>query len=280
MANDLWLIGDEFLNKVYHILPEIRVQARANKTPFPYIYDYYNLHCYTPNPVTMINSTLARDVNCLIKALNESLKLPKLIVFILDTDLIDYIMITANSERKSAIHAGISWITTQVNRAVMGKKDNIMRRCPGVIIAFEPKIVWVNAINPLQNSGLMAYNNILRDIVMESDISHHYMDINEVMYQENNCFDHNYRLNGTGRVKFWLELDKAIEMFDKKKLPLRPETKENRPKTMKKLGRRFHNHNRRNADRPRGKCNHNDDSDDDDEALHTSGVKSVKIFHR
>ena len=204
------------MNKVYHIFPEVRQHAKLAKTPSPYLFDYYNVFCYTPNPVTMIKNALARDVNCLIKALNESLKLPQLVIYIPDADILKFVLDTTASTRKMVIHAAINWIITQMDRALSAKRDNLIRCCPGAVVAYEPRFLWVNALNPLQDDAESAYNNILRD-VLEEHFNYFYVDVNDIFVGDSNSFDHQMRLNGMGQVRFWLEVDKITERIDKKK---------------------------------------------------------------
>ena len=85
--NNIWLVGDDFLAEIYHILPGIRAEAKANKKDVPYIYEYYNITCITSSPSSSIKTPLVRMTNALIKGLNDFIKLPKYIVVIPDNDI-------------------------------------------------------------------------------------------------------------------------------------------------------------------------------------------------
>ena len=77
--NDLWIIGDTFIIKNYFMLPKMKIEAVNDRRPLPYIYDFFNISCLSPNPLSLTNNVIARMVNCLIKALNDAMKVARLI---------------------------------------------------------------------------------------------------------------------------------------------------------------------------------------------------------
>ena len=143
--NNLWLIRDQFLNDIFHALPSLHHSAQASKQQIPFVYDFYNVMCYTPNPNSLIKNVLARLANCLIKVLNDSLKMPRIIIVIPDVDILKFIAAKFGLESiKSMISAASSWVINQFQHAIEAKKEG--RRKIGAIIGSEPKIVWVKAL--------------------------------------------------------------------------------------------------------------------------------------
>ena len=49
---DIWLIGDQFVYDIYHTLQQMNTTATVEKKNAPYIYDMYNVCCFTANPLS------------------------------------------------------------------------------------------------------------------------------------------------------------------------------------------------------------------------------------
>ena len=76
VIKDIWLLRDKFVNDNFHAFPAWNTHAKITKCPGPYIYQEFNVRCFTANPLSEVKQVLARILNCLIKALNDSTKLP------------------------------------------------------------------------------------------------------------------------------------------------------------------------------------------------------------
>ena len=114
---DLWIIGDKFLNEIYHALPAIKLAAKEADEKTPYIYNQFNIKCYTSKPQSGNSSIPARLVNCMIKAMNELEKLPRIILIIPDWDILkflDFNMYGIEELCNSVLH----WIITNIKRAM------------------------------------------------------------------------------------------------------------------------------------------------------------------
>ena len=228
--NNLWLIGDIFLNEIFHALPQIKNEARSAKSgEIPYIYDYYNISCFTPNPQTLVKNVLARMVNCFIKALNDTVVLPRMVIFLPDWDLIRFMKkgVTDEEEVQEKMRKGTKWVVTQVIRVLEIKKDDMKIKKPGAVASSEPKVLWIKMFNRVNGNGHGStlswkafYNNILEDSLTGKQ-NMFIGDVNKAM-MDASLFDRNNRLNGFGRVRFWSEIDKLVERFDKKVFSLKP----------------------------------------------------------
>ena len=101
-----------------------------------------------PNPSTSVTDVLGRIVNCLIKALNGTLKLPRLIIIIPDEDFLQFLENKHHAAgNRLLIQGAVTWIINQMICAIDAKKDNLSRRKPGSILANEPKIIWVKILD-------------------------------------------------------------------------------------------------------------------------------------
>ena len=51
---DVWLIGDDFVNEHFHILPEMKNKAAISKWEIPYLYQQNNIKCFASNPLSQL----------------------------------------------------------------------------------------------------------------------------------------------------------------------------------------------------------------------------------
>ena len=142
----MWIVGDEFLHDIYHALQKLKTEAIIAKHHLPYVYDYYNITFFTPSPKSLLKNTLARVVNAVTKALNDTLKLPRIILVIVDHDILKFVD-TNEYGIRHIVSECLNWCITRINRAVDSTMDSLSRRKPGAIISGKPKIIWAKMIN-------------------------------------------------------------------------------------------------------------------------------------
>ena len=205
---------------------EIKNEAKAveGKTP-PYMYDFFNISSYVMNLISMLCSKMARIINAAISALNESKKLPRLLLMILDTDFLEQIDII-NPGKTKIMGPCFEWLVSQLERVIAEKKEELRQKQPGAIAANEPKIIWVSL---LERKGFIAksYLNavITANVVMEEVLSgrknHFWLKLSPFMADQAN-FTAGGELSAHGKVKFWHSIDKVVEEFDKYEISLRP----------------------------------------------------------
>ena len=183
----LWLIGDGFLNEIYYTLPSIKSEAATSKKKFPYMYDYYNITCFTVNPLSTVRSELACYVNALIKALNEKMHLPRFIIITPDADIVDYVC-----SYKAGITllsgSAVNWIANQMIHAIAAKKESLRAAKPGSVAPYEPKIIWVKMLEipeSISRSSIAYKFNRAMDEMLEEKENHYVMDLNSIMYDAN-----------------------------------------------------------------------------------------------
>ena len=226
------------MHDIYHALQEMNNQAKVNQHGTPYIYDMYNVRCFTANPLSELKNVATRLVNALIKALNDYEKLPRMIVIIPDLDILRFLRIDDRDNSLSSIlQELIKWIITNMRRATEAKHDFLMTRKAGAVADNEPKIIWVKMINRfgsrydpiLMQKG--RFNRILEDLLADEK-SHYLMDVN-VAVNDSSYFNDKNELNTDGRVKYWSELVEQIKLFDLRKLSLKPLKKDSTSVRMK-----------------------------------------------
>ena len=235
--SDVWFIGDDFVNGVFHTLQHLKDKAITDRRDPPYIYQFYNVACYTPNPKSPLRNVLARLVNCFVKALNNAKRLPRLVIIIPESDLTDYLSKNKNFDMKILATKSINWIMNQMNRALQAKEENLKSRCPGSVISTEPKFIWIKKFECISDySTLLSlrykYNEALQEQISKRS-KHYIMDVNEAM-AEKTFFDLTNKLNGRGKVHFWKEVDTQIKLFDQRKITLKPELQAHQIEELKK----------------------------------------------
>ena len=165
-VKDLWIIGDDYINEIYHAFPALNAEAKKSKAEGkdakpPYCFSFYNVHCFTSNPAstTTTASVPARLVNCLIKALNKNNYLPCFVIVIPDWDLLKFFNHT--SFRITEITSTVTrWMMTKMQRAIDTKRDAFVKVKTGSVSPREPKIIWVKMIKRLRGySKILAVRN-------------------------------------------------------------------------------------------------------------------------
>ena len=200
-------------------------RATAAKTPLPYIYDYFNVSCFTSSPNSLTTDILTRIMNCFIKALNDALKLPRLVVVIQDWDLLQFVNYFTKGVR-AVNNEAVKWVINHMIRAVDAKIDNLVCSKPGSIIYNEPKFIWIKMMHRLNATcPVLAFNTNFNDVLentLAGKSNHFLMDVDAAM-SDTSMFDiRNFHLNDYGGPEFWLKVDKQIEKFEKKRISLRP----------------------------------------------------------
>ena len=198
--NDLWIIGERFVEEIYNTFTGMKIEAQSSRMPIPYTFDNYNVSCHFASSTSLITDVLARYVNAVITALNETNKLPRVIIFIPDMDLIDFIDFN-DAGTRFVFGEAINWIISQILRAIESKKDHLRIRV-GPVTAGEPKIIWIKAISRFFASTdnliqINKFNGMLEDHLADR-ANHFIMDVSQVMHDHNLYTVHN-ALNAYGK---------------------------------------------------------------------------------
>ena len=141
-----------------------------------------------------------------------------------DEDILRFIDFDRSGTR-FVFGGGITFVISQITRAIDAKKDNLLRRRAGAVIANEPKVIWVKAIKKAfctsnERFQINKFNVMLEDILADRE-NHFILDASDVLHSES-LFSTNGALNGYGKKQFWLDIDKQIEKFEKKRISLQP----------------------------------------------------------
>ena len=210
----LWILGDKFVNEIFHALPGIKTEAITSKSKIPYVYETYNVFCFAANPLSHVRNALARLTNALIKALNDHNQLPRFILVVPNNDLLEYIR-SYKGGITTLTGVAINWIANQMIRGILAKKEALKKVRPGSVTPYEPKIVWVKMLEIPDNlytfTAAQKFNKVIEKILVEKE-NHYLIDLHTKM--NNHVYFNKSNLNGAGQVHFWKSIDDAIEDFD------------------------------------------------------------------
>ena len=216
----MWVVGDRFVSETFPALPELKVVLKEERRPSLYIYDYYNITCHAENQLSANENTMARLVNAVIKGLNEPHRMPRIILMIVDTDLLTHIKHVGFGESQ-VIGSAINWIVRNVENAIESKQDELRKRRPGSLHTGEPKVLWVKTfthpykMHPSMISAATKFNSILMDLVQNKHC-HYTIDVSEYFRPAQASFCPGGLVSHHGEEEFWSAINRCIEDFDYK----------------------------------------------------------------
>ena len=225
---DVWVIRDHFLLEVYGELSRMKSDAIMTKRAPPYLHKMYNVQFFTANPLSEVKNIMTRLVNSLVKALNDAKYLPRIILVVLDDDILHQIgKLKVGTDAIIILEKAINWVMLQMERAITSKKDGLKKKKPGAVVTSKPKVIWVKMLKRYNACNhLMQVRNTYNEVVEKAMVdrtNHYIIDLAEKMgaptyFNKTAPFD----LTGDGRMRYWKEIDFAIEQFDFQRLSLKP----------------------------------------------------------
>ena len=210
----IWIIDDEFVHRTYqqYYKEETNVTAARSATSFGF--DNFEIRDFSSSRYLTNNRSVAgRILNKFIDALNEHNTLPKLIVFILDDDLVASIPGDAVHYQVQKLTA---WLFREVKKALDIYKDYLPNKAKKENY---PQFLWI-ALPMHKNFG--SENNRKRqdhaDVLIElAKTSMDTLVLKMIKIwdpQDDNSFLYDaYRFPSDGLVKYWSSIDSAIRFW-------------------------------------------------------------------
>ena len=124
--DSVWIFGDEFASRSF----ESHYQQRDHSDYSGYVKEFFDLYGFTASKYTKHNQNLiSRIVNLFIEAIQKYVLLPKLIVFVMDDDIIKFLNIKAKCPGMSrSISRIVNEIMKQFDRIILSQKDFLPRK--------------------------------------------------------------------------------------------------------------------------------------------------------
>ena len=150
--------------------------------------------------------------------------MPRIIVFIPDSNILDGIAGENVPGVSNQIGKVITWLMKRMERVIELKREEMHLVRPGSLALGEPKLIWVKILEkPLENSEEIQlrqkFNHILEETLVSRKNSY-ILDVGNILSFE--YFDGQCKLTANGRINFWEEVDNSIRKFDKQEITLKP----------------------------------------------------------
>ena len=176
--------------------------------------EHFGVTAFMNNSLDVNRSILSRMRNCLIKAIEDKYLLPKLIVILMDADILS----CTKDEQMTVYTSLINWLAVEFNKLVNIHKDRLpMRAVKGEY----PHFVW---IAPLRHVNVK--NNYYREKItssiktVTSTFNNHIMlQLKKIWDAEDRTLFKHKRLTEIGLGKYWESVDSAIEFWCKHLAP-------------------------------------------------------------
>ena len=132
--NDLWIVGDEFVQDTHNTLQTLLYQAVKNRQKASmYLQEHYNVHMYFKNASNGVKWAIGRIINSLIEAINEHHRLPKLILIMIDKDIVNELEALHADQIVSTLWDSVNWLMRQFNTTIHRKMIQLLEMKPGAV---------------------------------------------------------------------------------------------------------------------------------------------------
>ena len=200
-------------------------KSDSNQTPGLYLHEYFNVNILQAGKSDV---AVGRILNGLIDELNTSHILPKYLVIIIDSDVIEDLNIFEFGVHKG-LALNVNWLAKQVDLTLRCKRLQNREKCPGSVIADLPKVIYVMMIRRIEcypdgsrMTKLCTLCNKFNDLLNEAMARRngHILSIRSLNLPQH--FDKFGNLSTVGKEAFWIEMDELIEKFDHDRIKLEP----------------------------------------------------------
>ena len=161
-------------------------------------------------------------INSLIDGINGSMYLPKMVIMLIDMDILKNIAFFGFS-MSLVIGKVMGYLVNTVNSLVDDRFQKLRKIKDGVVIDTEPRIVWVSLLTQPHYDKILSlkckYNEVLEE-TLTMHKGNYFLDVEGAVKQFE--FDRNNHLSCDGHISLWRFIDQHIKRFDRGQLPLEP----------------------------------------------------------
>ena len=212
------MIGDEFC---YNTVQQHFKDKKGNDQAGLYSFNTFEVSQFVSSKYKSHNpSPLGRIINNLIYALNKHLMLPKLIVVVVDEDLVRAIRVSRITA--ADVSSIIEWLMKEFTRAIDEYKENLPAKCKRPNL---PHVLWMC---PPQHKYFGKSSNLRHEMVsnaLENSVKHFegmssLRIIKSWNPEDSNLFVYDsYRFTSQGLAKYWSGVDVAIRFWNVASFP-------------------------------------------------------------
>ena len=227
-------MGDDFLRSTVGTFQDIKEKSRNKDSeyPTPYAFEFYNMHPFdqiTTGLGTEADTTMARMLNALDNALINRPRLPRFLIFIMDTNVLKDFDLEEDINPTKDFGKALTHFTKHVNVLVKRRRLQLEKIRPGAVYGDHPTIIHLKVLRrtafypPHTTIGRVCairarFNDALNKAAAEAG----HLIMNMTQCNQIQDFDHRGRITQVGKEAFWLQVDELLEQFDLKKVKLLP----------------------------------------------------------
>ena len=171
-----------------------------------------------------IKTVVACILNSFIEILNQREWLPKMLVIIIDKDILADLNYVESSVHRWLVTA-IKWLLANINRCINSRTQDLFSKKPGAVKPNEPKLIWLKMIprpqtvnmNDNEYGNMMSTRhsfNLALEETIRVDVQSYMLDIRSLSVKSPQFFDNAGKLSATGKTQFCKELDHHLKLFD------------------------------------------------------------------
>ena len=184
-----------------------------------YVFENYEVKDFTTSRYSNDRNVLSRIRNGLVTALNLYLPVPKVIVIVLDDDIVRCIDAKDKQDVVLNIEIGTvtEWLAREIERVIQCFNENLPLKAKK---PFHPHVLW---IAPPTHKFFGRLNNVKRDrqanclnTIVKLRDNQSVLKMLKVWNHDDSCnfvYD-SYRFTTQGLVNYWMSIDSAIRYWD------------------------------------------------------------------
>ena len=215
----VWLVGDEFVLNTWQ--QHYKNKRNTDRTPTSYLYSNFEVTEITSTRYGNDNNILSRIRNGIATSLNQHTGLPRLIVFILDDDIITSLTQNKNQDQRvesttKQFEYVLNNLFILIERVIATYKDYLPAKCKRENI---PHLLWMappshKYFTDSNNEKRAKYTNALQAVVSMHENTSMLRLVKFWDHSDSNLFlEEQYRYTTDGLDMYWLSIDAAIRFW-------------------------------------------------------------------
>ena len=211
----IWIIGDDFAQKSF----EQHYRGIKGDHGFysTFAFEHYEIREFlSGKKESHIRSAMGRIRSNLYRAFDEQAGIPKLIVVIIDDDILRDIYGDSEDEVLDQVHPLMSWLLREFERGILAFKDVLPNKAKRQYL---PHTLWISPpthkyFGEIANLLRRKTGEVLRSLV-ETKLNMSCLSMIKIWnYDDTDAFvQESYRFTSDGYRKYWLSVDSAIRFW-------------------------------------------------------------------
>ena len=204
----IWFIGDQFAAKTFGL------HFQQNESKVFYTKENFDNLLFTRFNLDLGSNIIGRMRNAFIDALNAKDHLPKMIVMVPDSDIIDG---TNHPQSGISLILGkiLDYLVEEMNRLISARREQLLKKCKKY---GQPHIIWIQPpkhVNMRDNENRHKFNECIESLLP------HYKDVSYLKLKDRWDYKReqlymNGKFTAEGLSSYWESIDSAIKYWETK----------------------------------------------------------------